>query len=123
MGAGQHHGIGAPRFVAAVDRALVAAACWAAYILIAQAASRVFTGGRGLAIAMAFAVAALASYEMCREATFKARAEWFHDQLMSRASRVRASEACVSDGRLECKESFISVPQVFVVIVVRYPGF
>ena len=36
--------------------ALVAAACWAAYILIAQAASRVFTGGRGLAIAMAFAV-------------------------------------------------------------------
>ena len=36
--------------------ALVAAACWAAYIFIAQAASRVFTGGRGLAIAMAFAV-------------------------------------------------------------------
>jgi inner membrane transporter RhtA len=36
--------------------ALVAAACWAAYILIAQAAARVFTGGRGLAIAMAFAV-------------------------------------------------------------------
>jgi inner membrane transporter RhtA len=36
--------------------ALVAAACWAAYIFIAQAAARVFTGGRGLAIAMAFAV-------------------------------------------------------------------
>ena len=36
--------------------ALVAAACWAAYILIAQAAARVFTGGRGLAIAMAVAV-------------------------------------------------------------------
>ena len=36
--------------------ALVAAACWAAYILIAQAAARAFTGGRGLAIAMAFAV-------------------------------------------------------------------
>jgi len=39
-----------------VALALVAAACWAAYILIAQAASRVFTGGRGLAIAMAVAV-------------------------------------------------------------------
>jgi inner membrane transporter RhtA len=39
-----------------VALALVAAACWAAYILIAQAAARVFTGGRGLAIAMAFAV-------------------------------------------------------------------
>jgi inner membrane transporter RhtA len=36
--------------------ALVAAACWAAYILIAQAAGRVFTGGRGLAMAMAVAV-------------------------------------------------------------------
>jgi inner membrane transporter RhtA len=42
--------------VLGVALALVAAACWAAYILIAQAASRVFTGGRGLAIAMAFAV-------------------------------------------------------------------
>jgi len=39
-----------------VALALVAAACWAAYILIAQAASRVFSGGRGLAIAMAVAV-------------------------------------------------------------------
>jgi inner membrane transporter RhtA len=36
--------------------ALVAAACWAAYIFIAQAAGRVFTGGRGLALAMAVAV-------------------------------------------------------------------
>jgi inner membrane transporter RhtA len=36
--------------------ALVAAACWAAYILIAQAAGRVFTGGRGVALAMAVAV-------------------------------------------------------------------
>jgi inner membrane transporter RhtA len=36
--------------------ALVAAACWALYILIAQAAGRVFTGGRGVAIAMAVAV-------------------------------------------------------------------
>jgi inner membrane transporter RhtA len=36
--------------------ALVAAGCWAAYILVAQAASRVFTGGRGLALAMAVAV-------------------------------------------------------------------
>jgi inner membrane transporter RhtA len=36
--------------------ALVAAACWAVYILIAQAAGRVFTGGRGVAIAMAVAV-------------------------------------------------------------------
>jgi inner membrane transporter RhtA len=36
--------------------ALVAAACWAAYILIAQAAGRVFSGGRGLAMAMAVAV-------------------------------------------------------------------
>jgi inner membrane transporter RhtA len=36
--------------------ALVAAACWAAYILIAQAAGQVFTGGRGVALAMAVAV-------------------------------------------------------------------
>jgi inner membrane transporter RhtA len=36
--------------------ALVAAACWAVYILIAQAAGRVFSGGRGVAIAMAVAV-------------------------------------------------------------------
>jgi inner membrane transporter RhtA len=36
--------------------ALVAAGCWAIYILVAQAASRVFSGGRGLAIAMAVAV-------------------------------------------------------------------
>jgi inner membrane transporter RhtA len=35
--------------------ALVAASCWAAYILIAQAAGRVFTGGRGVALAMAVA--------------------------------------------------------------------
>jgi inner membrane transporter RhtA len=45
----------------AVDRvgvalALVAAACWAVYILVAQAASKVFEGGRGLAIAMGVAV-------------------------------------------------------------------
>jgi inner membrane transporter RhtA len=36
--------------------ALVAAACWAAYILIAQAAGRVFTGGHGVALAMTVAV-------------------------------------------------------------------
>jgi inner membrane transporter RhtA len=36
--------------------ALVAAACWAVYILVAQAASKVFDGGRGVAIAMAVAV-------------------------------------------------------------------
>jgi inner membrane transporter RhtA len=36
--------------------ALIAAACWAAYILIAQAASRVFSGGRGVALAMTVAV-------------------------------------------------------------------
>jgi inner membrane transporter RhtA len=36
--------------------ALVAAGCWAAYILIAQAAGRVFTGGRGVALAMTVAV-------------------------------------------------------------------
>jgi inner membrane transporter RhtA len=36
--------------------ALVAAACWAAYILIAQAAGRVFTGGNGVALAMTVAV-------------------------------------------------------------------
>ena len=41
---------------AGVILALVAAACWAAYILIAQAAGRVFTGGRGVALAMAVAV-------------------------------------------------------------------
>jgi inner membrane transporter RhtA len=39
-----------------VALALVAAACWAVYILVAQAASKVFEGGRGLAIAMAVAV-------------------------------------------------------------------
>jgi inner membrane transporter RhtA len=42
--------------VVGVVLALMAAALWAAYILIAQAAAGVFTGGRGLAIAMAFAV-------------------------------------------------------------------
>jgi inner membrane transporter RhtA len=36
--------------------ALVAAACWAIYILVAQAASRVWSGGRGLAVAMGVAV-------------------------------------------------------------------
>jgi len=36
--------------------ALVAGACWAAYILIAQAAGRVFTGGHGVALAMTVAV-------------------------------------------------------------------
>ncbi|MEN3283575.1 MAG: inner rane transporter RhtA [Solirubrobacteraceae bacterium] len=36
--------------------ALVAAACWAIYILVAQAAGRVFTGGRGVALAMSVAV-------------------------------------------------------------------
>ena len=36
--------------------ALVAAAGWAAYILIAQAVGQVFTGGRGVALAMAVAV-------------------------------------------------------------------
>jgi inner membrane transporter RhtA len=36
--------------------ALVAAACWAAYILIAQAAGRVFSGGRGVALAMTVAL-------------------------------------------------------------------
>jgi inner membrane transporter RhtA len=39
-----------------VALALVAAGCWAVYILVAQAASKVFEGGRGLAIAMAVAV-------------------------------------------------------------------
>jgi len=39
-----------------VALALVAAACWAAYILIAQAAGRVFTGGHGVALAMTVAV-------------------------------------------------------------------
>jgi inner membrane transporter RhtA len=42
--------------VVGVVLALVAAGCWAIYILVAQAASRVFSGGRGLAIAMAVAV-------------------------------------------------------------------
>ena len=36
--------------------ALVAAGCWALYILIAQAASRVWSSGRGLAVAMTVAV-------------------------------------------------------------------
>ena len=36
--------------------ALVAAACWAVYILVAQAAGRVFTGGRGVALAMSVAL-------------------------------------------------------------------
>jgi inner membrane transporter RhtA len=36
--------------------ALVAAACWAAYIVIAQAAGRVFSGGHGVALAMSVAV-------------------------------------------------------------------
>ena len=36
--------------------ALVAAACWAVYILVAQAASRTWSGGRGLAVAMGVAV-------------------------------------------------------------------
>jgi inner membrane transporter RhtA len=36
--------------------ALVAAGCWAAYILIAQAAGRVFSGGHGVALAMSVAV-------------------------------------------------------------------
>jgi inner membrane transporter RhtA len=39
-----------------VTFALIAAACWAAYILVAQAAAQVFTGGRGLALAMTVAV-------------------------------------------------------------------
>ncbi len=39
-----------------VALALVAAACWAAYILIAQAAGRVFSGGHGVALAMSVAV-------------------------------------------------------------------
>jgi inner membrane transporter RhtA len=39
-----------------VALALVAAGCWAIYILVAQAASKVFDGGRGVAIAMAVAV-------------------------------------------------------------------
>jgi inner membrane transporter RhtA len=36
--------------------ALVAAGCWAIYILVAQAAGQVFTGGRGVALAMSVAV-------------------------------------------------------------------
>ena len=36
---------------------LLAAACWAAYILLAERAGGVFTGGRGLAMAMTVAVA------------------------------------------------------------------
>ena len=39
-----------------VALALVAAACWAVYILVAQAASRTWSGGRGLAVAMGVAV-------------------------------------------------------------------
>ncbi|WP_372790976.1 DMT family transporter [Paraconexibacter sp.] len=35
---------------------LLAAACWAAYIVLAQRAGRVFTGSRGLAMAMGIAV-------------------------------------------------------------------
>jgi inner membrane transporter RhtA len=42
--------------VLGVVLALVAAACWAIYILVAQAAGRVFTGGRGVAMAMVVAV-------------------------------------------------------------------
>jgi inner membrane transporter RhtA len=42
--------------VVGVVFALVAAACWAVYILVAQAAGRVFTGGRGVALAMSVAV-------------------------------------------------------------------
>jgi inner membrane transporter RhtA len=38
-----------------VGLALVAAVCWAIYILVAQAAGRVFTGGRGVAMAMVVA--------------------------------------------------------------------
>jgi inner membrane transporter RhtA len=41
---------------AGVVLALVAAGCWAVYILVAQAASKVFDGGRGVAIAMGIAV-------------------------------------------------------------------
>jgi inner membrane transporter RhtA len=42
--------------VVGVVFALIAAACWAVYILVAQAAGRVFTGGRGVALAMSVAV-------------------------------------------------------------------
>lgn len=42
--------------VAGVALALAAAACWAAYILVAQAAGRVFAGTEGLALAMPVAV-------------------------------------------------------------------
>jgi inner membrane transporter RhtA len=42
--------------VVGVVFALLAAACWAVYILVAQAAGRVFTGGRGVALAMSVAV-------------------------------------------------------------------
>jgi len=42
--------------VVGVVFALIAAACWAVYILVAQAAGRVFTGGRGVALAMSVAL-------------------------------------------------------------------
>jgi inner membrane transporter RhtA len=48
-------GSGAVDFLGVVF-ALVAAACWAIYILVAQAAGRVFTGGRGVALAMSIAL-------------------------------------------------------------------
>ena len=48
-------GSGAVEFLGVVF-ALVAASCWAIYILLAQAAGRVFTGGRGVALAMSVAV-------------------------------------------------------------------
>ena len=48
-------GSGAVDFLGVVF-ALVAAACWAIYILVAQAAGRVFTGGRGVALAMSVAL-------------------------------------------------------------------
>ena len=44
------------RTALALLTALIAAGCWAIYILVAQAASRVWTGGRGVAVAMAVAV-------------------------------------------------------------------
>jgi inner membrane transporter RhtA len=48
-------GSGAVEFLGVLF-ALAAAACWAIYILLAQAAGRVFTGGRGVALAMSVAV-------------------------------------------------------------------